>query len=73
MKTVVAECGQVTIPDEIREQMGIRPGTVMDFFIENGRLVAAKDGETNGVEKVFGCLGKTVSTDALIAELRGRQ
>ena len=73
MRSVVAERGQVTIPKKLREQLGIRPGTVMNFTAENGRLVAVKDRESDAVGKVFGCLGNGINSDALIAELRGEQ
>jgi antitoxin PrlF len=31
MKAVVAERGQVTIPKRLRDRLGIRPGTVLEF------------------------------------------
>jgi AbrB family looped-hinge helix DNA binding protein len=40
MKAKVAERGQVTIPKALRERLGIVPGTVLDFFEEQGRLIA---------------------------------
>jgi AbrB family looped-hinge helix DNA binding protein len=40
MKAKVAERGQVTIPKELRERLGIVPGTVLDFFEEQGLLIA---------------------------------
>lgn len=42
MKAVVAERGQLTIPKRLRERLGIRPGTVLEFREEAERLVAAK-------------------------------
>ncbi|MFZ5595304.1 MAG: AbrB/MazE/SpoVT family DNA-binding domain-containing protein [Pseudomonadota bacterium] len=69
MKAVVAERGQVTIPKSLREKLGIRPGTVLDFEVENGRLVARKKA-TDPVSALIGCLPQG-NTDDLIAELRG--
>jgi AbrB family looped-hinge helix DNA binding protein len=69
MKAVVAERGQVTIPKLLRDKLGIQPGTVVDFSIENGKLVATK-ADADRVGKVIGCLGKG-STDDFIARLRG--
>lgn len=69
MKAVVAERGQVTIPKSLREKLGIRPGTVLDFEVENGRLVARKK-VLDPVSAVTGCLPQG-NTDDLIAELRG--
>jgi AbrB family looped-hinge helix DNA binding protein len=43
MKAVVSETGRVTIPKEIRDRLGIEPGTVLAFSDEEGRLVAIKE------------------------------
>ncbi len=42
MKAKVAERGQITIPKSLRERLGIKPGTVLDFEESEGRLVAVK-------------------------------
>jgi AbrB family looped-hinge helix DNA binding protein len=42
MKRVVSEKGQVTIPKAIREKLGLRPGTLLEFRAEGGRLVGTK-------------------------------
>jgi AbrB family looped-hinge helix DNA binding protein len=73
MKARVAERGQVTIPKLLRERLGVKPGTVLEFREEHGRLIAVKSGGVDPVSEVYGCLGKTIDTDAVIAELRGRQ
>jgi AbrB family looped-hinge helix DNA binding protein len=73
MKTTVAERGQVTIPKALREKLGIRPGTVMSFTIQGGRLIGVKDIREDAVAGVFGCLKRPVDTDKLIAELRGEK
>ena len=39
MKSIVSEKGQVTIPKPIREKLGLRPGTVLDFEAVQGKLV----------------------------------
>ena len=70
MKAVVAERGQVTIPKPLRERLGIRQGTALEFSAQNGVLVARK-AETDPVSGVFGCLGRRVDTDKYIRALRG--
>jgi antitoxin PrlF len=42
MKAVVSEKGQVTIPKGVRDKLGIRHGTVLEFTADAGRLVAVK-------------------------------
>ena len=39
MKATVAERGQVTIPKELRDKLGIQAGTVLTFSAENGKLI----------------------------------
>jgi len=74
MKARVAERGQVTIPKRLRERLGVKPGTVLEFSEEHGRLIAVKSGGgLDPVGEVFGCLGKRLNTDALMAQLRGRR
>jgi AbrB family looped-hinge helix DNA binding protein len=71
MKAKVAERGQVTIPKKLRKRLGIRPGTVLEFHEEEGRLVARKATTTDVVNQIYGSLGKGRRTDDLIDELRG--
>jgi antitoxin PrlF len=42
MKSLVSEKGQVTIPKAVRDRLGLRPGTAIDFRAEEGRLVGVK-------------------------------
>ena len=43
MTTAVSEKGQVTIPKRVRDQLGIRPGTILSFAAVSGKLVASKE------------------------------
>lgn len=71
MKSVVSEKGQVTIPKELRDRLGIRPGQVLDFEAERGRLIARKAIAEDPVDAVYGILEEPGSTDAVIDRLRG--
>jgi antitoxin PrlF len=71
MKATVSEKGQVTIPKPLRDQLGIRPGQILDFRAERGRLIARKSTPRGAVDRVYGILGLKRSTDALIRSLRG--
>ena len=42
MKSVVSEKGQVTIPKALRDRLGLRAGTALEFEAEGGALVARK-------------------------------
>ena len=71
MKAIIAERGQVTIPKALRKKLGMRPGTVLDFHDENGRLVAVKATAADPVAQVYGILKLDKRTDTLLRELRG--
>ena len=73
MNAVVAERGQVTIPKRFRDRLGIRPGTIVDFEENSGRLILAKVIDTDPVSQVMGCIKLDQHTDAFIAELRGEK
>ena len=70
MKAVVAERGQVTIPKALRDRLGIRPGTTLEFSASDGSLVARK-ADTDPVSSVFGCLRRRMDTDKFIRKIRG--
>jgi len=72
MKARVAERGQVTIPKELRKKLGIKPGTVLDFNEQNGKLIAVKTVSADPVEQVYGCLKTKVPTDTWMERLRGK-
>jgi antitoxin PrlF len=42
MNAIISEKGQVTIPKILRDNLGLAPGTVLDFSEEEGRIVARK-------------------------------
>lgn len=71
MKATVAERGQVTIPKPLRDKLGIRPGSKLEFRERNGTLVAVKVEKPDPVGEVTGILGKGRGTDAMMAVLRG--
>ena len=68
--------GQVTIPQEIREQLGLHPGTEVDFQVEGDgvKLVRAKQGQDRGrviVERLRGRGTVKMTTDEIMALTRG--
>ena len=71
MKAKVAERGQVTIPKRLRDQMGIRAGTVLEFSEEQGRLIAVKAESLDAIDRFYGQLGRGRRTEEVIQELRG--
>lgn len=71
MQAKVAERGQVTIPKALRERLGIRPGTILEFREEKGRLIVAKKEPVDPVEQGYGRLGRGRRTEEIMKQLRG--
>ena len=72
MKAVVSEKGQVTIPKALRTRLGIRPGAVLEFDAEEGRLVARKAQAIDRIDAAWGILDLTESVDTFVERARGR-
>ncbi len=51
MNAVLSEKGQVTIPKKLRDKLGLKPGTVLEFESEEGKLVAWKQLAADPFEK----------------------
>jgi len=69
--------GQVTIPQQIREKLGISPSTEIDFVEEKGRvyLVKKKGGNaaTNKFRKLRGIATVKMTTDEIMELTRGNK
>ena len=68
--------GQITIPIEIREQLGLLPGTEVGFRIDGDAvlLMRAENGGGRGrglVESMRGRATSPLSTDEIMAFTRG--
>jgi antitoxin PrlF len=72
MESVVSEKGQVTIPKPLRDRLGIRPGEVLIFQEEEGRLVTRKAVHQDPIDAVYRIVQLDRPTDELIELLRGK-
>ena len=70
----VTSKGQVTIPKEVRDKLGISQGEELQFYEEKGVFYLKKGLKKSPFDKWSGYLKKQRGgkTDALIEELRGR-
>ena len=73
MEATVAERGQITLPKEARDLLGLTKGTKLIVEVERGRIVLRKDVEgalnrLRGIAK----LPPGMTTDDIMRELRGR-
>lgn len=75
MATTVTSKGQVTIPKAVRERLGIRPGSEVEFeMAPDGRVVLVKIGTgrpASRFEAFRGIAGRGLSTDEIMALTRG--
>ena len=67
--------GQVTIPQHVREKLGITPATEIDFIEEKGRVyLVKKKGKnitTRRFRKLWGIATVKMTTDEIMALTRG--
>lgn len=75
MTAKVTSKGQVTLPKAVRDLLGIGPGSLIDFQrAADGRIVLVKVDATpqpNRFERLRGRAGKGLSTDEIMALMRG--
>jgi AbrB family looped-hinge helix DNA binding protein len=72
----VTSKGQVTIPVQIRDQLGLVPGSIVEFSVENDgvRITKVRGGEGRGKTLVARLRGRATSdltTDEIMALTRG--
>ncbi len=69
--------GQVTIPQHIREKLGIMPNSEVDFMEERGRVYLTKrqvkTPKQNRFRRFRGIATVKMSTDEIMALTRGEQ
>ena len=75
MAATVTSKGQITIPKPVRDLLGIKPGSSVDFErAPDGRVVLVKvEGKQrpSRFARLRGHAGKGLSTDAIMALTRG--
>jgi AbrB family looped-hinge helix DNA binding protein len=70
----VTSKGQVTIPYKVRQQLGIRPGSEVDFQLDDrgARLIRVCDGEGRDLaRRMRGRATVAMSTEEIMALTRG--
>jgi AbrB family looped-hinge helix DNA binding protein len=74
MKSTISSKGQITVPVEVRERLGLAAGTIVRFELRpDGVLLRKGSGGDHPVDKVFGVLRPARPRDslALVSEMRG--
>ena len=75
-ETVIDSKGQTTIPDLLRKELGLGPGTVLTWSINGGRLVAQKRSDhlnamQRHIVRYAGSLKGKISGKELLKRTRG--
>lgn len=69
----ISERGQITIPKKLRDRFGMNPDVEVEITpTEHGLLIQKRTASKHPVERVYAILGRGVSTDDYIEEIRGR-
>jgi AbrB family looped-hinge helix DNA binding protein len=72
MRSCISSKGQITVPIEVREKLGLRPGTVVHFeVVEGGVLLKKGSRDGHPLDRAFGVLQLNRPVDAIIDEMRG--
>lgn len=69
----VTKKGQVTIPKDVRDDLGIRPGDEVEFVRTEEGYRIEKDADENPFEKWRGAANTDQSVEERMAELRGER
>lgn len=69
----ISERGQVTIPRQYREQLGLTPDTEIEFILQDGHLVLRHQqaSRKNALREIYGSKQFKHNTDELMRMLRG--
>ena len=68
----LAERGQIVIPKEARDAMGLKPGSKLQISLDGQRLVIEKKVALDLSRWIGKALDYGLSTDEALSELRGR-
>jgi len=72
MKSTMSSKGQLTVPIELREKLGLEAGTVIQFEFRDGAIFMRKGAEAgHPVDQLFGRLHLSKPVDELLDQMRG--
>ena len=72
MDVTLAERGQIVIPKEARDAMGLKPGAKLQISMVDGRLVIEKKVALDLSRWVGKAIDDGLTTNEALSELRGR-
>ena len=72
MNVTLAERGQIVIPKEARDALGLKPGARLQLRVEDGRLLIEKRVQLDLSRWIGKAANDGLSTEQALAELRDR-
>ena len=72
MDVTLAERGQIVIPKEVRDAMGLKPGAKLQIRMADGRLLIEKKVALDLSRWVGKAVDDGLTTNEALSELRGR-
>ena len=72
MKSTMSSKGQLTVPMELREKLGLTAGTVVQFELRDGAVLLRKGASNDHpVDRLFGRLNLGRPVDEILDQMRG--
>ncbi len=72
MTSTISSKGQITVPKAVRDRLGLKEGTTVEFELTGEGVLLRKGHKgTRPVDRVRGLLTRGRSSDDLIADMRG--
>jgi AbrB family looped-hinge helix DNA binding protein len=72
MRSTISSTGQVTVPAEVRERLGLVPGTKVEFELrEEGLLLRKESSSSHPVDQIWATLHLERPVDEILDEMRG--
>jgi AbrB family looped-hinge helix DNA binding protein len=72
IEVTLAERGQIVIPKEARDALGLRPGARLQVWVEDGRLLVEKRVRLDLSRWVGKAVDDGLTTEQALTEMRGR-
>ncbi len=72
MTSTISAKGQVAVPKDVPDRLGLRAGTLVEFEVTDAGVLLRKGqkGTSRAVDRVAGILESTTGTAALIEQMR---
>lgn len=71
-ESVISERGQITLPKELRDRLGLKPGTTVTFVPSEQGILIKRAAASSSLREVFGTVKDKIPTNDYLKQLRGK-